>query len=435
MRIKKGIFMGRVKIVLFTAICFWISPLQAELEYGKTYDQSNYQEIEDMLLPSILTWMKNGEFIIKTGKLEFEFKQADAYILASKQNEGKYDIDPEGFLIDKQTGEIPQFYYGDPFPAIDPKDPKAGPKIMENHCASRYHTAGHYSAGQVHWLGAKGKERDILTGGDYLHFMNRRGGPVPNPNNFLDLAINYVVEPYDIRGVVTMSWIYNDLREDTCFNYLPMIRRVMRTSAAARSDPFMGSDLCMDDADTYAGKGAFFEWQYIGEKQVLLSFMGTKKTPTRRFPDGSIEMVYPDVQGGWETPGWQGLSWCPMSAIWTPRDCWIVEGNPKDLYYNYGRQVFYVDKLKGHSVVKLVYNRAGEYWKTVLSIAPFCETPDGDNTVGYSSVYFMADDRTRHASWADVVDPLKDLPNNINMPIDKLGPDRFTAATMIQLSK
>jgi hypothetical protein len=436
MKNKKSInHLRSFSAILFLMLICWGTSTVCAFELGKTYDKTNYQEIENLLIPCMLDWVKNGEFILKTEKLEYEFKQADAYIAASRENEGKYDTDTAGMLIDKKTGAIPTFYYGDPFPTVDLKDPKAGEKIMANHCASRYHTAAHYSAGRVAWINTGGRERELLTAGDYLHYMNRRGGPVPNPSNFLDLSITYLLEPYDIRGTTIMGWIYNDNREDTVFNYVPMIRRVVRSSAAARSDPFAGSDACTDDSDTFAGKAASFTWKYIGETQVLLPFMNSKIIPTKTFPDGSIQMVYPEVKAGWEVPGWQGVGWCPANVFWTPRDCWIVDGNPKDPYYNYGRQTFYVDKQKVNSVVKVVYDHAGAYWKTVFSIAPFCQTPDGDNTVGYSTIYIVIDDRTHHATFSKVCDPPMGHPNSINMPIDKIGPDHFTTSTILQLSK
>ena len=52
--------------LLFAGSLWKVFPAQA-IELGKTYDKSNYQEIEDLLIPPVLNWVKNGELLIKTG--------------------------------------------------------------------------------------------------------------------------------------------------------------------------------------------------------------------------------------------------------------------------------------------------------------------------------------------------------------------------------
>ena len=106
-----------------------ISPATA-FEPGKTYDGTNYQEIEEMLVPSLLNWVKKGEFILPTAELNFEWRQGDAYRNAGKENEGKFDIDDKGMLVWKKDGSLVKNYYGNPFPTIDPGEPNAGAKVI-----------------------------------------------------------------------------------------------------------------------------------------------------------------------------------------------------------------------------------------------------------------------------------------------------------------
>ena len=67
------------------AIVWGAYPVQA-LDLGKTYDQSNVEEIQDMLARPVLNWVKKGEFVIKTRKLEFDVKVSDYYSEKSKKN-------------------------------------------------------------------------------------------------------------------------------------------------------------------------------------------------------------------------------------------------------------------------------------------------------------------------------------------------------------
>ncbi len=105
----------------------------------------------------------------------------------------------------------------------------------------------------------------ITATGENDWFVNRwKRGLVPNPKGFIQLAMVQVVSPFDLRGVLTSMWTYKDEREDTCLTYIAMLRRVRRTSASARSDPFAGTLFCYDDDRGWAGKNQE-EWGDAGD--------------------------------------------------------------------------------------------------------------------------------------------------------------------------
>ena len=117
---------------IFFHIVWGINGVQA-FSVGETYDSSNWEELKDRVPPPVLNWVKKGELILKTGKLNFEYKLCDDFLKSSPKNAGKFDIDEDGHLIVKRTGKIPRWCYGFPFPEdIDIRDPKASAKIMEN---------------------------------------------------------------------------------------------------------------------------------------------------------------------------------------------------------------------------------------------------------------------------------------------------------------
>lgn len=229
---------------------------------GKAYDKTNWEEIRDMVPPSVLEWVKKGAWILQTKKPNFadELSLDPKYLELSKSNEGKYDINPEGLLVSKKTGD-PEFLVGNPFPTIDPGDPKIAEKVMENYKFTlHFRMEGSQSSGMIRWIGTNGLEREIEAPEYLLYYLNRiKGGPFPNPSKFLEQTIHYVAAPMDLRGTVQMSWIYIDDREGTGFAYVPMLRRVRRVSVAARSDPFAGSDMTVDDSRGWGGKERFCE--------------------------------------------------------------------------------------------------------------------------------------------------------------------------------
>ena len=89
-------------LAIYCGIFLIISPAQA-FTPGKTYDASNYQEIEDMLALPVLNYVKNGDFTLITKPLEFEWKYSEDYLRRTQTNQGKFDVDTEGFFVDKQT--------------------------------------------------------------------------------------------------------------------------------------------------------------------------------------------------------------------------------------------------------------------------------------------------------------------------------------------
>jgi hypothetical protein len=50
--------------------------------------------------------------------------------------------------------------------------------------------------------------------------------------------------------------------------------------------------------------------------------------------------------------------------LWVPVPVYYVEAEPKDPYYNYGRQIFSIEQNSFAPVWKQIYNRSGEYWRT-----------------------------------------------------------------------
>lgn len=210
---------GRIRVFLFLIIVFIGShPVQA-IELGITYDQKSYQEIEDLLIPPVLNWVKKGEFILQTGNLDFEWQRDDEYLKMSIKNEGRYGIDEKGVLIEIETQKPPEYIYGYPFPRIDSKDPIAAEKIMENNAAMRYRAGSIVKTDRIPFVEKGGQEKTHVSTTHSLFYQNRERGPIRNPENFLSKRLVHIEEPFDIRGMVYLTWVYNDAREDSSWVY------------------------------------------------------------------------------------------------------------------------------------------------------------------------------------------------------------------------
>jgi hypothetical protein len=418
------------------ALLFLTTPASA-FEAGKTYDKTNYQEIKDILAPSILISVEKGDFSIKASKLDFQIKIKDDYQKLTEANEGKYDFDENGNLIDKSTGKPTGFIRGDPFDKIDTKDPKVAQKIMEKFYFNiRCRQGSNSSLGSVHWLGQTGGvERMIESRGVYFNYTNMPRGPLPNPNDFRSQSITYIIAPFDIRGTVSMGWDYNGTQESVNFSYVPMLRRVRRTSASARSDPFLGSDACTDDAYGYGGKNADMKLTYIGSKDLLAPYTTDKLMTASYFaPDGSFVRSWPELKAGFEIPGNPYASYNLASVVWVLRPLYIVEMFPKSDYYNYGRQILYIDQNQFQVYVKEMYDRAGVYWKkTIINYS--AHMPSDGTDLMMSDFYCTQDDKTNHSTVSKVKSPYGPGEGSVNRPYEDVGPKTFTTSNILQLSK
>ena len=88
--------------------------------------------------------------------------------------------------------------------------------------------------------------------------------------------------------------------------------------------------------------------------------------------------------------------------LWVPVPVYIVEAQPKDPYYNYGRQIFFFEQNTFIPVWKQIYNRSGEYWRTGSLWVEFPRfQANGKETVCMDGVgLFMTDEKTNRTTVA-----------------------------------
>ena len=97
---------------------------------------------------------------------------------------------------------------------------------------------------------------------------------LPNPDKVRGKSsLHPILEPFDLKGVGLTGTRYLDPdRQDDTWLYLPSLRRVRRLSSAQRSDALFGQDTDVDSYGGYAGQIPWFDWKFLGEKEVLASF-------------------------------------------------------------------------------------------------------------------------------------------------------------------
>jgi len=395
-------------MMAFMSLIFFSQTARADVSPGEVVDKTNWEKIEGMVPEQVLEWVKRGDYVLNIGSLKLNPKELypKEALEANKTNIGKYDVDKEGGIIDVKTGKLPEFIIGFPFPDADiDKDPEKAPvKILHNTQYSRYCT-GHLRASpalKLEWINPSALERRVevdYTSGMYSGYSGAKD--IPNPERFIYKNIVKVTAPYDVAGTAVLLWRYQDNRRDVNFSYIPAIRRVRRMSPASRSDAFLGSDLCFDDTAGYDGKIQDFIWKAVRTQTAVVPWCSDHlqllvKPATTMGWGTTKDMVTGEY--GYNTKGWKGKPWALTNGVWVKTKVFIIDGTPKDPYYNYGRTVYWLETERFGGAYKIIFDRAGRYWKT--GITPLVGTTNPDGT--YKNLEFgmlnMIDDRNQHAS-------------------------------------
>ncbi|MBU1053921.1 MAG: DUF1329 domain-containing protein [Proteobacteria bacterium] len=428
---------------LFTALLMLggVSPAQETKDIAKTIDSNNVAQYKNMLMPALYRAVERGDFILQTGKLNYEYKHWDKFVAAGKKNDGKFDLNAEGDLIDKGSGrQVLRNVYGFPFPNVNPSDPKAGEKIMWNFYYNKHRLMGVRYYSRISWIHKdKGEHRFII--GDSLN--NHLLGRPPelaitesqNPNHYSYVELSLVQEPFSMYGMNSLMYDKLDWPDITQFNYIPSIRRIRQSSGVERSDPYMGSDSWTDLGFSWCGKNKTMEWKLVGEQTILVPFTSALKIHAKSDPDGTLFMQVPTIKFGFNTPGWKGAKWATTNAIWVPRKCWIIEQMPRNRYYAWGLHTNYVDQDTCLIWMKEVKDRAGQFRTWTMSTYGLQEGEDGNNNVGLRDAQVTVDEKARHATIGWFLTPKTPEGYAIFEPLSRMPLDWFTKDYLMSMSK
>jgi hypothetical protein len=393
----------KIALSVLIAVLGWLAaPVRADVAPGDTIDKTNWQKAEGLLPDPVLTYVKKGDFVLHIGKFNYDPTWEPEFQKASQANAGKYDIDEEGNVVDPKTGKRPDYIYGFPFPNIDPKDPKAANKIVWNRSFAVFKGGQNWFPYEVLWVGRGGLERRI-AGTSIDYYLDGRPNKLPNPDATELKELSSVNSPASVEGFLQLTWRYMDNRPDSVWSYVPAIRRTRQLSSVNRSDPFLGSDFTSDDTFVWYGKNQSMTWKLIGQQDVLVESVQPDPAPLLPGPagdSGTSWIISKDFKGavyGYETPNWKGAPWAMTNMVWVKRPAWVIEAFPKDPYYSYGRQVLYADRENNLLLYKVVYNRAGEYWKLAFRDLTPGWSPDGAHRYELTACQMVIDDKTDHS--------------------------------------
>jgi hypothetical protein len=340
-------------------------------------NSETWQNYQGLIPEEFLNHYKNGAWTHELWEApkRTQFYDPD-FIAAGEKNRGRYDIGPEGQVIEIATGKQPQFVYGPPFPEIDAKDPKAGAKAVWNFFYQSYLLGNSRNFVNLDWVGSRGMERRLRTDVFQRFFDGQPQKYVPekNPQNFLFQQISAVTAPADLQGTVALTHRFRDPQQrDQVWSFVPALRRVRAVSPANRSDGFLGSDMSQDDGSYFDGKPEDFTWRLVGEGEILMLYdrqsLLEGKHDISALPGGGFEghdSLRPRF--AYQTENFSGLAWAPIRSefVLAKRPVWIVEGVPKDKYYLYGKILLRFDKAGWRGTYNSKHDWKGEILNSYL---------------------------------------------------------------------
>lgn len=371
-------------VVLVAAVSFGDA---RALGPGDVLDQRTWQEAEGLLPPEILEHYRDGGY---TSRLidwpEGAMLWDEDFTASTRENADLLTVSPQGTIIDRTTGRQPPFVCGFPFPRVDPRDPAAGVKILWNHYYGFWSQGSNRTVTMLNFVGRTGLERALSQDVRFLYYDGQPSWRrvASNPDNLLSQLLATTVSPTDLHGTTALTWRYRDSeKRDAVWAYVPALRRVRQVSPANRSDGFLGSDMSQDDGPFFDGKPEDFTWKLVGEAEVYrfcdpYSLGG--KVDVRELDDGGWRMLLrDDPMVGYQDPRWEGLAWAPVSMALAKRECWIIEGVPKDRYYLYGKVQLYIDKETYQGAYNRKFDWNGELVNVYGVVGLLNMAPDGKN--------------------------------------------------------
>ena len=237
------------------------------------------------------------------------------------------------------------------------------------------------------------------------------------PGDLMKQNVIQLLSPAVVLGFAELSARFRGSEEDLVWIHSTVIGKNRQILQSNRGDPFLGSVLSYDDFWVWGSKNSEVNARVVDEKVMLVPFaslslyrleeesaevstaldapaqaavlppesvqseVSAEAQPTGTPPPQPKAPLVSTIRGYYKrantiptTALWnyeskqypQLAPWAPTTVYFVPRPVWILEITPRDPHYAGGRQVLVVDQGLMLPVYKIVYDRSGDYLKTVI---------------------------------------------------------------------
>ncbi len=127
----------RFRILAQLLVCLLCTPAARGVEPGVVLGTESWQQARGLLPAEFLEAYRRGDLRHEVRDFDVEEIGDDPIFQAAlERNRGRYALPPDGTVIERSSGNVPNYVYGWPFPDIDPNDPQAAVKIVWNYSVS-----------------------------------------------------------------------------------------------------------------------------------------------------------------------------------------------------------------------------------------------------------------------------------------------------------
>jgi Protein of unknown function (DUF1329) len=327
-------------LISFSSLANGLWAAEPDLKPGDTIGPHNWQKVQGMVGENLLNRIKQGySFKLRESK---NFKPPQEYFEATDKYSSAVRLGPNGDLFGYTAGL--------PFPNVDPTDPQAGLKLIWNFywrwLGDDYKNGGSTKEGRIirDAIERDGSERRGTVVAHSIFTRNRvtiDPKPVFPGYDYIDwMQLRADEYPRDTSGTTTLEIRYADpKREDDFYIYVPSIRRVRRVPPVQRCATISPSEFNFDDINSFNGKVTDFDYQFLGERKVLVNFQ--ERPPFRR------------RQG----------DYLPLDEDWEVQDAYGLEITPKDPQYCYPKKILYIHKGLFEPLWVMIWDKNRQYWK------------------------------------------------------------------------
>jgi hypothetical protein len=400
------LFLKKVWIFVATFVAFTAAVAWSDVNPGDVINKENWQKIEGMVPEPVLNWVKKGDIVMNIAELKFDPKPYYKGWKTAKHEPGRFKIE-KNVIRETATDKYGLWYAKTPpFANLDVNDPMLGVQLQFNKKFYMNSTGNII----VKFMGYMVSRSRLETEFQALQLTYNAFHLGDNPKDFSDKRIILIKKPFDMAGTAIMVWIYNNPEnEDKSFMYVPAIRRVRRMSSGGQSDPFLGSDVSMDDIGGLMGDYRKFDYKLLEVKEALFPFRSETPIELKKKGDGyATTSDFKEIDFGFQDKKWNGAPWAPINLSWVKRKVYVIEVMAKDRRYNYKKQIAWFDTEFNMDGYKIVYDRGGKYWKCMINWIGFYKYQDSEFRTLFVDGQVMVDDRKDHASILNSLSPKRE---------------------------
>lgn len=182
------------------------------------------------------------------------------------------------------------------------------------------------------------------------------------------------LSPSFLKNYVWLTFRFRGDEEDGLWANSPLISKSRQLTGSNRSDALVKSATSSDDFLVWSSKIELLEPELVTKIVALSPFASLETANVIADGDNCFKIV--DSNGtSLQKTHWNfdsksfanAAPWTPTSGVYVPRDLYRIEVSSKDPYSNEGRKIIYVEARSFFPVVKIIYDRTGQRWKTIFA--------------------------------------------------------------------